>query len=39
MDFNLSEEHAGFADAVRRFAQDKLAAGALQRAHSTGLSA
>ncbi len=34
MDFNLSEEHAGFADSVRRFAQDKLAAGALQRAHS-----
>lgn len=34
MDFNLSEEHAGFADSVRRFAHDKLAAGALQRAHS-----
>lgn len=34
MDFNLSEEHASFADSVRRFAQDKLAAGALQRAHS-----
>jgi alkylation response protein AidB-like acyl-CoA dehydrogenase len=34
MDFNLSEEHASFADSVRRFARDKLAAGALQRAHS-----
>ena len=34
MDFNLSEEHAGFCDSVRRFAQDKLAAGALERAHS-----
>lgn len=34
MDFNLSEEHQSFADSVRRFAQDKLAAGALQRAHS-----
>ena len=34
MDFNLSEEHASFADSVRRFAQDKLAAGALHRAHS-----
>ena len=34
MDFNLSEEHRSFADSVRRFAHDKLAAGALQRAHS-----
>jgi len=34
MDFNLSEEHASFADSVRRFAHDRLAAGALQRAHS-----
>jgi len=34
MDFNLSEEHAAFAESVRRFAHDKLAAGALQRAHS-----
>jgi len=33
MDFNLSEEHAAFAESVRRFAHDKLAAGALQRAH------
>jgi len=34
MDFNLSEEHAAFAESVRRFAHDKLAAGALRRAHS-----
>ena len=34
MDFNLSEEHQAFADSVRRFAQDKLTEGALQRAHS-----
>lgn len=34
MDFELSEEHASFADAVRRFAHGKLAAGALERAHS-----
>ena len=34
MDFNLSEEHAGFCDSVRRFSQDKLAVGALERAHS-----
>ena len=34
MNFNLSEEHQAFADSVARFAQDKLAAGALQRAHS-----
>ncbi|HWI82122.1 acyl-CoA dehydrogenase family protein [Ramlibacter sp.] len=36
MDFNLSEEHASFAESVRRFAHDKLAAGALARAHSPG---
>jgi alkylation response protein AidB-like acyl-CoA dehydrogenase len=35
MNFELSEEHRAFADSVRRFAQDKLAPGALQRAHST----
>jgi len=35
MDFNLSEEHTSFADSVRRFAQSKLADGALQRAHSS----
>jgi alkylation response protein AidB-like acyl-CoA dehydrogenase len=34
MDFDLCEEHRTFVDSVRRFAQDKLAAGALQRAHS-----
>lgn len=34
MNFELSEEHQSFADAVRRFAGDKLAAGALERAHS-----
>jgi alkylation response protein AidB-like acyl-CoA dehydrogenase len=39
MDFNLSEEQAAFAESVRRFAQDKLAAGALQRAHSPGYPA
>jgi Acyl-CoA dehydrogenases len=35
MDFELSEEHQAFADSVRRFAQDKLAEGALKRAHSS----
>lgn len=34
MDFKLSEEHQAFADSVRRFAEDKLSEGALQRAHS-----
>lgn len=34
MDFELSEEHRAFADAVRRFARAELAAGALERAHS-----
>ena len=34
MNFELSEEHQAFADSVSRFAQDKLAAGALERAHS-----
>ncbi|HEX3486551.1 MAG TPA: acyl-CoA dehydrogenase family protein, partial [Micropepsaceae bacterium] len=33
MEFELTEEQAAFADAVRRFAQAKLADGALQRAH------
>jgi alkylation response protein AidB-like acyl-CoA dehydrogenase len=33
MDFNLSEEHRAFADSVGRFAKDKLADGALARAH------
>lgn len=34
MDFELSEEHRTFADAVRKFSRDQLAAGALERAHS-----
>lgn len=34
MDFQLSEEHQAFAESVRRFAQDRLAPGALERAHS-----
>lgn len=34
MNFDLSEEHRAFADSVSRFAQDKLSAGALRRAHS-----
>lgn len=33
MKFELSEEHQAFADSVSRFAQDKLSAGALERAH------
>jgi alkylation response protein AidB-like acyl-CoA dehydrogenase len=35
MNFDLSEEDRAFADSVHRFAQDKLAPGALARAHST----
>lgn len=34
MDFELTGEQAAFAESVRRFAQAKLAAGALERAHS-----
>lgn len=34
MDFHLNEEQRAFADSVRRFATDQLAAGALERAHS-----
>lgn len=34
MDFHLKEEHDSFAQAVRRFAQNELAPGALARAHS-----
>ena len=34
MDFTLSPEHQAFADSVARFAKDKLAAGALERAHA-----
>jgi alkylation response protein AidB-like acyl-CoA dehydrogenase len=34
MDFGLTDEQNAFADSVRRFAQAKLADGALKRAHS-----
>ncbi|MBO9513878.1 MAG: acyl-CoA dehydrogenase family protein [Variovorax sp.] len=34
MNFELSEEHQAFAESVARFAQDKLAPGALERAHA-----
>lgn len=34
MNFELSEEHQAFADSVARFAEDKLAPGALERAHA-----
>jgi alkylation response protein AidB-like acyl-CoA dehydrogenase len=34
MDFRLSAEQDAFAESVRRFARDELAAGALERAHS-----
>ena len=36
MDFSLNDEQRAFADAVGRFAQDKLAADALARAHNPG---
>ena len=35
MDFELDEESRAFADSVRRFARDKLAEGALRRAHES----
>ena len=35
MDFRLSEEQRAFQDSVRRFAQRELAAGILERAHSS----
>lgn len=35
MNFELNEEYRAFSDAVRRFAEDNLAAGALERAHSS----
>lgn len=35
MNFELTEDQRAFQDAIRRFAQDKLANGALERAHST----
>ncbi len=34
MHFELSEEHQAFSDSVSRFAKDKLAGGALERAHA-----
>ncbi|MFC7738690.1 acyl-CoA dehydrogenase family protein [Roseomonas sp. GCM10028921] len=36
MDFNLTEDQRIFADSVRRFAEEHLAAGALKRAHTPG---
>ena len=36
MDFSLNEEQALFADSVRRFAEHRLAPGALKRAHAPG---
>ncbi|SHK13298.1 hypothetical protein SAMN02745194_04251 [Roseomonas rosea] len=36
MDFNLTEDQRIFADSVRRFAEEHLAAGALERAHRPG---
>jgi hypothetical protein len=36
VDFELDEESRAFADSVRRFAKDKLAEGALRRAHQPG---
>jgi alkylation response protein AidB-like acyl-CoA dehydrogenase len=36
MDFRLTPEQTEFRDAVRRFAQKHLAAGALERAHASG---
>ena len=34
MDFHLTAEQTAFADSIRRFAMEQLAAGALERAHS-----
>ncbi|HKB53001.1 MAG TPA: acyl-CoA dehydrogenase family protein, partial [Ramlibacter sp.] len=34
MNFELDQEHQAFAESVRRFARDRLAKGALARAHS-----
>lgn len=36
MNFELTEEQRAFADTVRRFARERLAAGALERAHAPG---
>lgn len=38
MNFELSEEQTAFADAVRRFAREQLAEGAIRRAHETGFA-
>lgn len=35
MNFELNEEYLAFSDSVRRFAQENLAKGALERAHSS----
>jgi len=35
MNFDYTDEQKQFAESVRRFAQDHLAAGALRRAHET----
>jgi alkylation response protein AidB-like acyl-CoA dehydrogenase len=34
MNFDYTDEQKQFAESVRRFAQDHLAAGALKRAHA-----
>src|SRR3546814_7168050 len=34
MDFNLNPEYQAYADSVRRFARERLADGALARAHA-----
>ena len=34
MNFELSEEHQAFADSVRRFANDQLAEGAVDKAEA-----
>ena len=36
MHFELDEQSRAFAESVRRFAREKLAAGALERAHASG---
>lgn len=35
MDFSLTDEQQSYADSVARFAQEKLALRALERAHSS----
>jgi len=36
MDFELDDAQRAFADSVRRFSREKLAPGALRRAHQPG---